>query len=205
MPRQSAEKPLLPRPTDAELAVLRVLWKLGSGSVRDVREALNLARTGSPLAYTTVLRFLQIMTEKGLVVREDADAARGHIYAPKVPAERTKRQMVSDLLERAFGGSVQELVLQALGTRKISTAELREIRQLLNGDVHAAESLVSAARNVAANQWAELAEVPAQSIMRILPQQLVEADSEPSRSGAFDEKRVTRVLRGDALRREQRE
>ena len=132
MSRQPAEKSLLPRPTDAELAVLRALWKLGSGSVREVLEALNRARSGPPLAYTTVLRFLQIMTEKGLVVREDADAARGHIYAPKVPAERTKRQMVSDLLERAFGGSVQEMVLQALGTRKISAAELREIRKLLN-------------------------------------------------------------------------
>jgi predicted transcriptional regulator len=105
-----------------------VLWERGPSTVREVFETLNASRP-EPLAYTTVLRFLQIMTEKQLVVREGD--ARGHVYAPKVPAERTKRQMVHDLMDRAFGGSVQELVLQALGSRKVSAAELGEIRKLL--------------------------------------------------------------------------
>lgn len=118
-----------PRPTDAELAILRVLWKRGSSSVREVLETLNSSRT-TPLAYTTVLRFLQIMTEKRLVVREDG--GKGHNYSAAIPAEGTKKQMVKDLLERAFGGSVQDLVLQALGTRKISAREIREIRTLLD-------------------------------------------------------------------------
>ena len=127
MPRKSP--PGLPRPTDAELTVLRVLWERGPSTVREVFDALNAARP-EPLAYTTVLRFLQIMTEKQLVLREDAE--RGHVYAPAVPAERTKRQMIGDLMDRAFGGSARELVLHALGARKVSAAELSEIRKLLN-------------------------------------------------------------------------
>ena len=129
MPRKPPRAPQPPRPTDAELAILRVLWQRGSGNVREVLDAVNAARP-EPLAYTTVLRFLQIMTGKGLVSREDQD--RTHIYAPAVPAERTKKQMVRDLVDRAFGGSVHELVVQALGARKVSAAELREIRKLLN-------------------------------------------------------------------------
>ncbi len=125
--RKSSTTP--PRPTDAELAILRVLWERGPSSVRETLEGLNATRP-EPLAYTTVLRFLQIMTEKGLVAR--AEGERGHIYEPKLPEERTKRQMVGDLLDRLFGGSVQELVLQALGSRNVSSSELREIRKLLN-------------------------------------------------------------------------
>jgi predicted transcriptional regulator len=118
-----------PRPTDAELAILRVLWERGPSAVRDVLDRLNEQRP-EPLAYTTVLRFLQIMTEKGLVVR--AEGERGHIYQPSAPAERTKKQLVGDLMKRAFGGSVRELVLQALGSGKVSAAEVREIRKLLD-------------------------------------------------------------------------
>ena len=118
-----------PRPTDAELAILRVLWERGPSNVREVLNAMNAA-SPEPRAYTTVLRFLQIMTEKGLVVRSDGE--RTHVYSPKVPAERTQRQMVRDLMDRVFGGSVQELVLQALGSGKVSAAELREIKKLLN-------------------------------------------------------------------------
>jgi len=129
MPRKFTRSSPRPRPTDAEVAILRVLWKRGPSSVREVLDAVN-ARRAEPLAYTTVLRFLQIMTEKGHVVREDGE--RGHIYAPSTPAERTKDQFVRDLLDRVFGGSVQELVLQALGARKISRNELREIRKLLD-------------------------------------------------------------------------
>lgn len=124
MPRKTP-----PRPTDAELAILRVLWQRESGNVREVLDGVNAARP-EPIAYTTVLRFLQIMTGKGLVSREDSE--RSHVYAPAVPAERTKKQMVLDLVDRAFGGSVHELVVQALGARKVSAAEVREIRKLLN-------------------------------------------------------------------------
>jgi len=106
-----------------------VLWDQGPGSVREVLEGVNAARP-EPLAYTTVLRFLQIMMEKGLVVR--ADGERGHIYEPAVPADGTKRQMVRDLMDRVFGGSAQALVLQALGARKVSATELRAIRTLLD-------------------------------------------------------------------------
>ena len=127
MPSQSEQD--LPRPTDAELAILRVLWKLESGSVREVLDSVNAQRT-PPLAYTTVLRFLQIMTEKGLVRREDGE--RGHIYFPAAPAQKTKRQLVGDLMNRLFDGSVRDLVLQALGSKKVSPAELREIRKLLD-------------------------------------------------------------------------
>ncbi|HZJ16469.1 MAG TPA: BlaI/MecI/CopY family transcriptional regulator [Chthoniobacteraceae bacterium] len=119
-----------PYPTDAELAILRILWQQrGASSVREVLDELNAARA-EPLAYTTVLRFLQIMTGKRLVVRNEGE--RGHVYAPAIPAERTKKQMVRDLMDRAFGGSAHELVLQALGAGKVSAAELREIRKLLN-------------------------------------------------------------------------
>jgi BlaI family transcriptional regulator, penicillinase repressor len=124
----SPESPL-PRPTDAELAILRVLWHRGVSTVREVLDELNQPRP-EPLAYTTVLRFLQIMTEKGLVQREGDE--RGHRYRPTAPEECTKQQLVGDLLERAFGGSTHELVLQALGTGKISAAEMKEIRRLLD-------------------------------------------------------------------------
>ena len=128
--KSSASSSPPPYPTDAELAILRILWQQrGASSVREVLDALNATRS-EPLAYTTVLRFLQIMTGKRLVVRNEGE--RGHVYAPAIPAERTKKQMVRDLMDRAFGGSAHELVLQALGTGKISAAEVREIRKLLN-------------------------------------------------------------------------
>ena len=128
MSRKSASSPP-PYPTDAELAILRILWQRGASTVREVLDVLNSARP-EPFAYTTVLRFLQIMTGKRLVVRDEGE--RGHVYAPAIPAERTKKQMVRDLMDRAFGGSAHELVLQALGAGKVSAAELREIRKLLN-------------------------------------------------------------------------
>jgi BlaI family penicillinase repressor len=118
-----------PRPTDAELAILRVLWERGPSSVREVLGAVNAQRDPS-LAYTTVLRFLQIMTEKGLVQREDGE--RGHVYEPAIPAQKTKKQLVGDLMNRLFDGSVRDLVLQALGSKKVTAAELRDIRKLLD-------------------------------------------------------------------------
>jgi predicted transcriptional regulator len=127
MPLKSNSSP--PRPTDAELAVLRVIWARGPGTVREILDGVNEHRK-PPLAYTTVLRFLQIMTDKGLVQREDGE--RGHVYRPSVPAQKTKRQLVGDLLHRVFEGSVRELVLQALGSKRVSAADVREIRKLLD-------------------------------------------------------------------------
>jgi predicted transcriptional regulator len=118
-----------PRPTVSELAIMRILWERGPSTVREVLENVNAERP-EPLGYTTVLRFLQIMTEKGLVVRDEKD--RGHLYEPSVPAERTKNQLVRDMMDRVFGGSAHELVLQALGAGKVSKAELKEIRSLLD-------------------------------------------------------------------------
>ena len=117
----------LPRPTEAELAILRVLWDRGPSTVRDVTEALQEERgTG----YTTALKLLQIMTEKGLVQRDES--SRAHAYEAVVSAETTQRQLVTDLLDRAFGGSAQQLVLQALSTKRASRDELAEIRRMLD-------------------------------------------------------------------------
>ena len=119
----------LPKPTESELAILRALWRKHPATVREVMETLNEERD-PPLAYTTVLKFFQIMTDKGLVIRDDAD--RTHSYSPAVPPDTTKKQMVGDLLDRLFQGSVSELVLQALGTSKLSKAEAAEIKKLLD-------------------------------------------------------------------------
>lgn len=118
-----------PRPTDSELAILRVLWKRGPSSVREVLDSVNEERDPA-LAYTTVLRFLQIMTEKGLVQR--ADGERGHVYSPSAPAQKTRKQMLGDLMNRVFDGSVRDLVLQALGSKKVTPSDLREIRKMLD-------------------------------------------------------------------------
>ena len=115
-----------PRPTDAELAILRILWDRGASTVRQVHETLSRER---PSAYTTALKMLQIMTEKGLVRRDDRD--RTHIYQSKLTEEQTQRQLVRDLVDRAFGGSASKLVLQALTTKRATPDELVEIRKLI--------------------------------------------------------------------------
>jgi predicted transcriptional regulator len=115
----------LPRPTDSELSILRVLWRRGPSTVRQVVEEL-----GPDTGYTTALKLLQIMTEKGLVTRDDAE--RTHVFAPALPAEATQRQLLDYLLDRAFGGSAQQLVQQALAGRRPSKAELVELRRLLD-------------------------------------------------------------------------
>jgi predicted transcriptional regulator len=120
------QKPL-PRPTDAELAILRVLWQRGASTVRQVQEELNRKR---PTGYTTALKLLQIMAEKELVVRDET--RRSHIYEARLSEGQTQRQLIGDLLERAFGGSAQKLVLQALAAGKTSAEDLAEIRQLLD-------------------------------------------------------------------------
>jgi predicted transcriptional regulator len=114
----------LPRPTYAELNILRVLWQRGPSTVRQVQEVL-----GPDTGYTTVLKLMQIMIEKGLLTRDDS--ARTHVFAPALPEETTQRQLVRDLLDRAFGGSAKKLVMQALSSEKASPSELAEIRALL--------------------------------------------------------------------------
>ena len=116
-----------PRPTDAELSILRVLWEAGPRSVREIQHLMNENR---PTGYTTVLKMLQIMTEKGLVVRDES--VRPQIYRPRFSRVQTQRRLLTDLLQRAFGGSVRELVLQALATRKSSPEELANIEELLD-------------------------------------------------------------------------
>lgn len=121
------QPPPLPKPTEAELAILRVLWERGPSTVRAVTEALHDERgTG----YTTALKLMQIMTDKGLVRRDDKQ--RTHVYEAVAPAEQTQKQLVTDLLERAFGGSARKLVLQALSSRKASKEDLAEIRKLID-------------------------------------------------------------------------
>ena len=119
---------MTPRPTDAELAILRILWQRGPSTVRQVYEVLGRER---PTAYTTALKLLQIMTEKGLVSRDERE--RTHIYQARLSEEQTQRQLVRDLLDRAFGGSSTKLVMQALAARRASSEELSEIRRLLDG------------------------------------------------------------------------
>src|SRR5688572_9984883 len=114
-----------PRPTDAELAILRVLWKRGPSSVRHVHEELSKEH---PTGYTTVLKLMQIMIEKGLVVRYETQ--RAHIYHPKVNEQRTQRQLVKDLLDRAFGGDASQMVMQALSSKRASAEELAIIREM---------------------------------------------------------------------------
>jgi len=116
-----------PRPTPSELEILSVLWEAGPVTVREVQQALEAKR---PTGYTTVLKLLQIMTEKGLVRRDEKE--RAHRYTPKLPRERTEQQIVGDLLDRAFGGSSSRLVMQALSSRKASQEELDRIRLLLD-------------------------------------------------------------------------
>jgi predicted transcriptional regulator len=119
-------KPAPPRPTDAELAILRILWARGPSTVRQVHEVLARER---PTAYTTALKLLQIMTDKGLVVRDESD--RTHVYQARASEDQTQRQLVRDLVDRAFGGSATKLVMQALTTRRATPEELGEIRRLL--------------------------------------------------------------------------
>jgi predicted transcriptional regulator len=118
------------KPTDAELAILRVLWQRGPSTVRDVVDAMR--HQG---AYTTVLKTLQIMTGKGLVRRDEA--ARTHVYEAAVSEDQTQTQLVTDLLQRAFNGSAAALVLRALEAGDASPDELKEIRALI--DAHRRE------------------------------------------------------------------
>ncbi len=116
-----------PRPTPSELEILSVLWDAGPSTVRQVQQTLDARR---PTGYTTVLKLLQIMTQKGLVRRDERE--RAHRYAPRLPRERTEQQIVGDLVDRAFGGSSSRLVMRALSARKATPEERDRIRALLD-------------------------------------------------------------------------
>ena len=117
----------LPRPTPAELEILQVLWKQGPSTVRAIQGVLEQDR---PTGYTTVLKLLQIMADKGLVTRDESQ--RAHVYAPVGAEGQTQGQLVGDLLERVFGGSAAKLVINALSVREASAEELAEIRRVLD-------------------------------------------------------------------------
>ena len=116
----------LPLPSAAEVDILAVLWRLGRGTVRDVHEALGKGR-----GYTTTLKQMQLMTEKGLLSRREQD--RSHVYDAAVPKELTQRQIAADVVRRAFGGSAKSLVLGALSAQPASAGDLQAIRRLLDG------------------------------------------------------------------------
>lgn len=117
----------LPRPTDAELEILTVLWSRGPSTVREVHE---ITAKSKPTQYTTVLKLMQIMAEKGLLQRDEE--RRAHVYEAACPPESTQKQLVGDLLQRAFNGSATRLLQGALSARKASKAELAELRKLLD-------------------------------------------------------------------------
>jgi predicted transcriptional regulator len=117
-----------PQPTAAELEILRVLWERGASTVREVREVLERRRS---TGYTTALKLLQIMAEKGLVRRDERP--RAHLYEARIPQEQTEKQLVGDLLERAFGGEASRLVMRALSAKKASREELDRVREFLDG------------------------------------------------------------------------
>lgn len=114
-------------PTKAELAILRVLWNEGPLSVRDVQAILDRTK---PTGYTTVLKIMQIMADKGLVDRDDT--VRPQIYRARYSEDRTQKQLLTDLIQRAYGGSVRALVLHAIGTQKPSAEDLEQIKKLLD-------------------------------------------------------------------------
>ena len=124
-----------PRPTDAELAILRVLWERGPSTVRQVHEVLTV-RVG-PTAYTTALKLMQIMTEKGLLERDDS--VRPQLYNARQKQSQTQKHLLRDFIDRAYGGSVRSLVMHALSTKKPSAKDLEELEALLDrfekGDV----------------------------------------------------------------------
>jgi BlaI family transcriptional regulator, penicillinase repressor len=116
-----------PKPTASELEILGVLWCRGPSTVREVHEVLAESKD---MGYTTVLKLLQIMTAKGMVKRDEE--ARAHVYQARQPADKTKRQLVGDLLQRAFSGSASDLMLHALAGAKTSRKEIEEIRRMLD-------------------------------------------------------------------------
>ncbi len=121
------KKPMPPKPTTGELAILRVLWEKGPSTVRSVWEILN---SQGVTGYTTVLKLMQIMAQKGLVSRDESQ--KTHVYRACIAEAKTERQLVRDIVDRVFGGSAERLVVRALEERKVSPDELARIRELLD-------------------------------------------------------------------------
>jgi BlaI family transcriptional regulator, penicillinase repressor len=119
--------PQSPRPTDAELEILRVLWSIGPSTVRQVHDELSQKRN---VGYTTMLKLMQIMTDKGLLLRNESQ--RSHVYRARQKEAVTQKQLVKDFVSRAFGGSTEKLVMQALSSKKATTQEIADIRKLLD-------------------------------------------------------------------------
>jgi predicted transcriptional regulator len=117
----------LPHPSSAEMAILGVLWRRGPSTVREVHAEVGPARS---VGYTTILKFMQLMHEKGLLHRDESE--RSHVYSAAVSQEKTQRQLVKELLDRVFGGSAQKLIQHTLSAKKSSPQELQQIRQLLD-------------------------------------------------------------------------
>ena len=128
----------IPKPTDAELEILHVLWQHGPATVRTVNEQLSRQRE---IGYTTTLKIMQLMLEKGLVQRDDE--GRSHIYRAAVREQATQGLLLDRFVEATFGGSALKLVMQALGHRQTSAEELAQIRRLLNDiEIQNANSLI---------------------------------------------------------------
>ena len=115
-----------PVPTNAELEILGILWEHGPQTVKQVHDAVRVTRD---IGYTTILKLMQVMTEKGLVERDESE--RSHVYTALAPEKKVKRKLVSDLVERAFAGSAASLVQQLLSAKRASPEELEEIRAIL--------------------------------------------------------------------------
>src|SRR5215831_11769658 len=111
-----------PKPTNSEVTILKILWRDGPSTVRHIRESLETER-GAPVGHTTALKLVQIMCDKGLLDRDDT--SRPQIFRPKLAEQETQRQIVGELLDRVFGGSAKRLVLQLLGLKRASEAEIR--------------------------------------------------------------------------------
>ena len=126
--RKRAAAAATPRPTDAELEILNVLWQRGASTVRDVHQAIT--RTRPAMGYTTVLKLMQIMAEKNLVRRDESQ--RAHVYEAQLAREQTQQQLLGELIERAFEGSATKLVMQALSAKQTSAEELSSIREMLD-------------------------------------------------------------------------
>ena len=116
-----------PQPTDGELEVLRFLWENGPSTVKQAHEAVNKTK---PVGYTTTLKVMQVMHERGLLVRDDSKYR--HIYTPALPEEKTQGQLLTDFLDKAFSGSAEKLVMQLLSAKKLSAKERSKIRKMIN-------------------------------------------------------------------------
>lgn len=116
-----------PIPSNAELEILRILWKRGPSTVRDVHDEL---RKDKDVGYTTVLKIMQVMADKEIVTRDESE--RSHVYTPAVEEKSIKRRLVSELLDKAFDGSAAQLVMQALSDKRASPEDIKKIRKLLD-------------------------------------------------------------------------